>query len=446
MLEHFFSYFSDPLLRAPLIGSMLMCVSASLVGVTVFLRKQSLIGETLSHAAYPGVVLGVSLIGVVLGDITTSPFMSVTMLTFAFTTSLLGMGCMSFLQKKIKVYPDAALCFVLSFFFGVGILLSSFIQFPFSNLYRQVQTYFYGQVVTLNDLHVALYGGLALLIGILLIIFRKEFKTWIFDPDFARTSALPVETLEWIYLILVTLSIAIGIRTVGVVLMSAMLIAPAVAARQLSNRLKNVFFLAVLFGVLSAAIGTYIANELSLKWTHQAKVKMSVPLGPTIVLVASLICLLAILFSPERGVITKAVRTIHFRMTCLRENILKTLWRLGPSSMQALKNYLSVDSVLLHITLNYLTREGWIEKRGSQYHLTGSGDIKAKQIIRLHRLWELYLSDYIGIGVERVHASAEEMEHILTPELEKELTELLHHPIQDPHHQPIPPSKEELRS
>ena len=87
--------------------------------------------------------------------------------------------------------------------------------------------------------------------------------------------------------------------------------------------------------------------------------------------------------------------------------------------------------------------QGWLQKEGQGYRLTPDGRQKAAQIIRLHRLWEVYLVDYLGQGVERVHRNAEEMEHILTPELEKELTILLQDPKRDPHHQPIP-SKEGL--
>jgi manganese/zinc/iron transport system permease protein len=90
--------------------------------------------------------------------------------------------------------------------------------------------------------------------------------------------------------------------------------------------------------------------------------------------------------------------------------------------------------------LTRLARNGWVEKAKSGcYRLTIDGIHRAAYIIRLHRLWEVYLADYLGIGAERVHRSAEEMEHIITPEIETELTRLLKDPKIDPHHQPIPP-------
>lgn len=423
-----------------MIGSMLMCLSASLVGVVVFLRKTSLIGEALSHAAYPGVVAGVMLVGLVLGDVTGSDMAGFAMLAGAFFTALLGMGLIRWLEKSLNVSADGSLCFVLSFFFGVGILLASYIQFSFANLYRQVQIYFYGQAATMTDFHILLYGSLVVFVSLLLFLFRKELKAWLFDPQYAQILGINVQLLEVILLLMTTLSIVIGIRSVGVVLMSAMLIAPAAAARFCTHRMRPMFMLAALFGLISACVGTYSANEIS--WWLIDKypgTKMSLPTGPMIVLTASLICLLALFFAPEKGVLMRLIRQTLFRSTCLKENLLKSLWRYGPSSLHNLQEHVFVGLWHLKFVLWRLKRQGFIEQLDGHYQLTKDGSLRAKHIVRLHRLWELYLADYVGVGTGRVHKSAEEMEHILTPELELELTQLLHNPTQDPHHQPIPP-------
>lgn len=428
-------YFVDPVLRAPMIGSMLMCLSAALVGVIVFLKRQSLIGEALSHAAYPGVVLGVIAVGLFYGDSTSYEYAGLVMLTAAFITALLGVKLISALEK-MRVNTDAALCFTLSFFFGIGITLASHIQFSFSNLYRQVQIYFYGQAATMTDMHIIIYSVLVIFVIVCLFFLRKEFKVWIFDPVYAQVLGIRIRLLESVFLLLVGLSIVIGIRSVGVVLMSAMLIAPAAAARQCTSNFKQMFFLAGLFGLLSAGLGTYFANEVSLNMGQ----KMGVPTGPMIVLVASMICILALLFAKEKGLVIRFWRILKFRSMCLNENLLKTLWKQEKKATFAyLKEHLYVPSWHLMWALKRLMKEGWIEKKGHTYCLTQDGTIRAVRIVRLHRLWELYLADYVGIGPLRVHSSAEEMEHILTPELEEELTFLLQNPQIDPHQQPIPP-------
>jgi manganese/zinc/iron transport system permease protein len=87
-------------------------------------------------------------------------------------------------------------------------------------------------------------------------------------------------------------------------------------------------------------------------------------------------------------------------------------------------------------------KEGHIVQRtDGSLQLTESGEREGARIVRLHRLWELYLVDVLGMGVERVHRSAEEIEHILTPELEERLSRILNDPSEDPHHQPIPPAE-----
>jgi len=126
------------------------------------------------------------------------------------------------------------------------------------------------------------------------------------------------------------------------------------------------------------------------------------------------------------------------------ENVLKAFWRKGADMNFSLQELFSwkISSRQRSIFLLWrLIMQGWVEKveiaKNKKYRLTPDGKTRASQIIRLHRLWEVYLVS-LGQGVEKVHRSAEEMEHILTPELERELTLLLHDPKQDPHHQPIP--------
>jgi manganese/zinc/iron transport system permease protein len=135
------------------------------------------------------------------------------------------------------------------------------------------------------------------------------------------------------------------------------------------------------------------------------------------------------------------MRTFFFKMSCLSENILKALWRedaKGCISFKKIQEKMAIPSLFLYILLLQLKREGWLKKEHHQYKLTKEGLMRAEQVVRLHRLWELYLVNYLGVDATRVHASAEEMEHILTPAIEKELSELLDNPVLDPHRQPIP--------
>ena len=171
MSNSFFIYFTDPVLRAPTIGCMLMCLTAALVGVVVFLKKQSLIGESLSHAAYPGVIVGVMIAG--MSHISADEELPIALFSMAgaFVTSLLGLWVIDILEKRLGVRSDSALCFVLAAFFGIGLTLASHMQFVYSSLYRQAQVYLYGQAATMTDAHIGIYALLAIIVSSVIIIF-----------------------------------------------------------------------------------------------------------------------------------------------------------------------------------------------------------------------------------------------------------------------------------
>ncbi|MBA2368851.1 MAG: metal ABC transporter permease [Candidatus Protochlamydia sp.] len=436
------SFFTDPILRGPTIGCMLMCFAASLVGVIVFLRKQMLVGETLSHASYPGVVLGILLAGFFLIEETNEGKLALFILAGALTTSLIGLAFIHFLEKRMKVPNDAALCFVLSTFFGLGLMLTSEVQFSHTSLYKQVLTYLYGQAATMSDVHIAIYGVLSLVVLFIVVLFYKEIEVLTFDRTFAKSLGIPVRTIDAMLFMLVTLAVIIGIRSVGVVLMSAMLIAPAVAARQFTNRLSIMFILSAFFGMASGFFGNYFSVQL----THYFSVnfpsaRIILPTGPMIVITASLICMTALLLSFERGLAVRVGRIAFFRYQCVCENLLKTIWRLDKAvSLSELAKFQASSSFYLKFLLWRMRSNGLVSITGEgSYVLTQQGKFKAEKIVRLHRLWEVYLVNYLGARTERVHHNAEEMEHILTPELETELTLLLNDPKRDPHHQLIPP-------
>ncbi|MCE2982640.1 MAG: metal ABC transporter permease [Parachlamydia sp.] len=437
------SFFHDPVLRGPTIGSMLMCLAASLVGVIVFLRKQTLVGETLSHASYPGVIMGVLLAGSLDIRETDDVPLALCILAGAMATSLLGLFCIYFLEKKMRVSSDTALCFVLSTFFGIGLTMTSEVQFSHTSLYKQVLTYLYGQAATMTDAHILIYGFLSLIVALIVLIFYKEIKVLTFDRNYAKSLGVPVHRLDALLLFLVTLAVIIGIRSVGVVLMSAMLIAPAAAARQWTNRLSKMFLLAPLFGLASGFFGNYFSVHLSESLAfHFPTARIILPTGPMIVIAASFFCIGSLLFSFERGLVFRFVRSAQFRFQCLCENLLKTIWRLsqtGPVPFASLARTQGFSKIYLEFVLWRLQKNGWVEKTAQgHYELTPYGNARAEKIVRLHRLWEVYLVEYLGANQERVHYNAEEIEHILTPELEEELTLLLNNPRHDPHHQPIP--------
>jgi len=421
-----FFYFTDAVLRAPTLGSMLMCLASALVGVVVFLKKESLLGETLSHASYPGVILGVVASGSwLIGNQEWTSFLT---LAGAFATSLLGLWCIHLLVEKAGVHPDSALCFILATFFGIGLTIASVVQFTHTVLYRQSLAYLYGQAATMTDIHILIYGLLSLAVIVVVILFYKELQILTFDRDFAKSIGIPAHRMDLLLFVLIVLAVVLGIRSVGVVLMSAMLIAPAVAARQWTHRLSFMMGLAGIFGIVSGFLGNYLSVELGDYVARRyPSSRMAFPTGPMIVVVATAICLVSLAFAPERGLLARLLRVAYFRNRCCQENLLKAMWRMGDAKDVALSQVRKHHTgyfFYLKWLMKRLVHNGWVELKGGNYRLTSDGMRRAGHIVRLHRLWEVYLAHYLGVGVEGAHRSAEEMEHILTPELEEELIQL----------------------
>lgn len=436
------SYFTDPILRSSTIGSMLMCLASSLIGVLIFVRRRVLIGETLSHAAYPGVVLGAMVSAFFF--LTKHDF-SLILFVIAFVFVMLALFCIEFLENRLKVKSDAALCFVLAGFFGIGVLLTSIIQRSHGGLIKQVQLFLYGQAATLRDEHVQIYAFLALVVLLILYFTYRTVQVATFDRDFAKTLGFSLSVFDTLLFCFLAIAILIGMRTVGVILMSGMLIAPAISARQMSRSLTQMFFWAAFFGVISAFLGNFLSVEIGQVLRERyPQARLSLPTGPMILLSAGFFCFLTLLFSKDGGVVYRWIRRLSFRRKCLSENILKFFWKKGSersiSYAEVSHQMKEVPSWILRYNLWQLSKQGWLNKTSStSFMLTKDGIIKAEQIVRFHRLWEVYLVDYLGQGVERVHVDAERMEHIITPEVEKELVELLGDPKRDPHMQPIPP-------
>jgi len=437
-------FFTNPVFQASTIGSMLMCLASALIGVVVFLRKRSLLGEALSHAAYPGVVIGVLIVAVFFSSI--DGVMPIAILLGASTTAFLGLWTIDRLERSFSIKSDAALCLVLSVFFGVGVLIASRLQTTHALWYKTIQIFLYGQAATLTNMHILIYAILAAMVIAILILLYRQIEMVIFDRSFAKCVGVKIHLVDSLLFLLLILAIVIGIRSVGVVLMAGMLIAPAITARQMTNRLSVMFPLAGIVGGISGFLGNYLSIQIP-HWGQERGLdwKFSLPTGPMILLSASFLSVLALLFAPDRGIFSRSLRIVAFQMQCLGENCLKHLWKEGKEGRVSIK-----DLAKRHLLKGWqarcllwnLQRQGWVEKRGGGYFaLTQEGWLKGERIIRLHRLWEVYLV-YLGQGVEKVHRSAEKMEHILTPELEKELTELLKDPRRDPHQQPIPRPEE----
>lgn len=426
-------FFTDPLLRAPTLGAMFMCLASSLIGVIAFVKRRSLLGEALAHASYPGVIFGILMAALFCQP--ASLMASVCILFGAFIFSWLGLMAIEKLEKRLSVHPDAALCLVLSLFLGLGVTIASRIQQTYPLWYQQIQVFLFGQAATMGDHHIGIYALLSSCILAFIVARFRQIELIYFDRTYSQSLGLQSKGCQLLTSLLLILALVIGIRSVGVVLMSGMLIAPAAFARQFTHRLRQMFLWAGVAGVISGFLGVYLSVQIPLM--IDAHHPISLPTGPMILLVAVTLTLGALLFSPQRGWIARMVRIRRFRMQQRSDHLLKTLWKRGDLSPQQLKQEMALSFLSLTYLLLRSRKEGWVEGK-QRVALSPDGKRKGARLVRLHRLWELYLTSQLKVEEDRVHYSAEEMEHILTPEIEQRLTELLKDPKEDPHKQPIP--------
>lgn len=425
----------DPVLRGPTLACMFLGALAGLVGSLNFVVRRSLVGETLSHAAYPGVAFAFFL-----------AYSEVDHLLLAslgaFCSSALGYWLLGKLSAQ-RFSQDAALTWVLSSSLGLGVLFVSRLQFAQPAAYLQVQNYLYGQAATMTDFHIWLYGLCFIFSLLLIMAFFKEIKSHLFDPSYAKLQQLSSFWVKQLIFVLTVFTVVVGIRGGGVVLMAALMIAPPIGARQLTSRLSQLLGVASLMGALGGILGNVLSVYVERALSKQAW-SVVVPTGPSIALILCTMAFLLLLFSPRQGLLIRYLRIFRFKSRRLEENILKAIWRDKNKvlSTERLAHFLHLSRWKLWLAIWRLERGCWVKRKRGSYGLTSLGDRRAQHIVRLHRLWELYLVQVLGMGKSAVHANAEEMEHILTHEMEEELTQLLKDPTYDPHKQPIP--KEQL--
>ena len=263
------------------LGAALLGMASGMIGSFAVLRRQSLLGDVVSHAALPGIAAVFLMTGT--KD-------TVWLLIGALCSGLTATGFIIGVVRYSRVKFDTALALGMSVFFGLGLVLLTYVQkIPNSNQ-AGLQRFIFGQAAVLleSDILVIAITGAVLLA--LTLLFWKEFKLLSFDPEFARSLGLPTRSLNVLLSAMTVAAIIAGLQTVGVILMSAMLVAPAVAARQWTNRLGVMVGLAALFGAVSGVAGTLASSALP-----------KLPAGPAIVVAADILVLISLALGRARS-------------------------------------------------------------------------------------------------------------------------------------------------
>lgn len=428
----FFSL-ADANVRAVVLGSLLLGATAGAIGCFAVLRKRALIGDTLAHAALPGVVIGFLIAG---GKI------PLALLLGAIATAWLAALAVNAITARSKLAADTAMAVVLSVFFAAGVVLLTLVQQSGDAAQSGLSHFLFGRAASLMTTDVRNFAVLAIVSLVMLIALFKEFKLIAFDDVQAQALGLPARSLDLILTTLLVVAVVVGLQAVGVVLMAAMLITPAAAARMWTDRLPVMVWLSAIFGGVSGVIGAYVST-----------LAPQMPTGPWMVIAVTFLFTVSLLFAPERGVTARLRHFLSLRARTLEEHILKAFFYVGeqrrdwrsPVTLAQLGQVRFFRGNTLASGLKKLRRRGLVCFADGGLQLTDSGQTRAGRIVRVHRLWEMYLSQYMDLPADHVHRDADQIEHVLTPELEAKLEALLDRPLVDPHGETIPYDSSESR-
>lgn len=405
-----------------MLGTSLLGVLSGLVGSFAVLRRRALTGDALAHAALPGLCIAFlimqerNLIGLLIG---------------ALASGILGVLVVSGLQRLTRIKEDAAIGIVLSVFYGAGIVLISIIQQPSDKATGALawlvkgaadgeaatggskaglMHYVYGQTAGMIRADVYLIAGVCAVCLLLVALLYKEFKLVSFDPGFAETQGWPVLAIDLGLMVMVAVTVVIGLPAVGAIMMAAMLIIPAAAARFWTNRLSLMLLLSGIFGGLTGMIGTLVTNQFG-----------ELPAGPIIVLVGVVIFLLSMLFAPARGVIASGLRLREFRQRVAHQRVLVELVGTQGLTLEELTPRRSWTQSRLTTSLAALQSDGLLQLSGPTYKLTKAGEKEAKEAARGVDLWKRFLVRNPQLAANFTDLDARRIDEILPADVLQEL-------------------------
>lgn len=272
------------------LGTVILAITSSLVGSINLYKGQSLIGDAMGHSTLAGVIIAYMLFA------TRNP---IVLLLGAMSTASISYFLIDYAKKNSKIGLDANMAIYLSGFFGLGLVLKSYIQGNENFIGASqagLDNYIFGQAAYLLQFDVILISVCAVICSSIIIYFFKEFKVYLFDREFAILTGVPVNVLDYLVLFMTILTIGVGIKAVGVILISSFLIMPCVSARIWSNKYINTLIIGSIFSAISALLGSYLSTMYKGFST-----------GPVIILVSGIIFLISLIFG-KNGIIRSGGR------------------------------------------------------------------------------------------------------------------------------------------
>lgn len=397
------------------IGVTLLGLAAGTVGTFAVLRKRAMMSDTLSHATLPGIGIAF-LTALALGaEARSLP----VLLTGAAVAAVVGVVVVHFVARHTRLPEDAAMGAVLSVFFGLGFVILSHIQTLGTGAEGGIGKFIYGQTAAMSVGDAQTIGAVALGAAVAAALLYKEFRLVCFDPEFARVQGWPVSLIDLLMMALVVVVTVVGLQAVGLILIIALVIIPAAAARFWTERLWVMTLIAAGIGAASGYVGAALSALLP-----------RFPAGGIIVLVAGLLFLASLFFAPRRGVIAASVRHLRLRLAIEGQHVLRGVFEAteargvppgAPVRREALRIVRSWSGPWRGLVLWHLKARGLAARPGETVRLTEAGVQEALRLTRNHRLWEEFLVGHAHLAPTHVDRSADLVEHVLDRDLVAEL-------------------------
>jgi manganese/zinc/iron transport system permease protein len=416
--------------RVVLMGTVLLGLTAGVVGVFMLLRRRSLVGDVVGHASLPGIAVAF----IVLEAVRPGSGKSLTgLLVGAAVAGLVAVLLTVAIRKTTRIKEDAALAIVLSVFFGLGVALLTIVQDLPSGNAAGLHHYIYGKAALMLAEDVELIAKASALVLVVSVLLFKEFSLVCFDGEFAAAQGWPVVLLDLVLMGLVVVVTVMGLESVGLLLVVALLIIPAAAARFWTDHLRRMAAVAAVLGGLSALVGV-VTSALFPRLAA----------GAVIVLVGAVGFAVSMLFGTQRGVLLRVLARARSRRRIGRHDLLRAFYECLESAavpaepgtepspghaaipVEFLLGKRSWSPGRLKRLLATASREGLVRQASSGgYQLTSEGERQARRVARNHRLWELYLVTHADIAPSHVDRDADAIEHVLEPRVVEALEALL---------------------
>jgi len=402
-------------------------VACALVGCFLVLRRMSMMGDALSHAVLPGLVVAFLFSG------STS---ILPLFLGAVACGLLTTYLTQTLHQYAHVPSDASMGVVFTSLFALGVVLvkkfTSGLHFDIACVYEGTLE-LVSLAETIGGLPRPLFTTLlVLLINLaVLVLLWKELKLSSFDPALATTMGISATLMHYLLMTLVAITAVASFEAVGSILVVAMLIVPAATAHLLTDRLAVMVGLSAGIGVAAAVLG-YAAAAY---WDTNIAGMMTVAVG--------FLYALALFFSPHYGICSTILRNLRMSLRVLREDLLAMLYRVEELGSQKQLTVAEASEAvgggwLVRWGVRELMQKGCVIRAGNSLQLTAEGRAAARQLVRSHRLWETYLVQHLGMPLDHVHEPAHRVEHFIDDRLRQELESEIDTDGQDPHGRQIP--------